>query len=435
LFTLIISKILIVCGLFIDVSEFPHWIMISDWILIGLLTVFISVISGAEIAAFSLPGDFNEKSQESVFHIKYWLQKPDELRFSLKLDAILFKSGVLVLLVLNFFVLKRDIEDWNLLSWSFVLMVTFFYVIVVELFPKYLASVLPQSLTKPAVAILSFVLLVMKPVNQFAFWIKSFPAKNSKNEDVSNITQTINNKNSYSEEKDIVRGIVKFGNIDVRQILQPRINVIAVDYNNTMTEVLNVVIDSEYSRIPVYKGSFDNVEGILYVKDLLPHLHKADNFNWQTLIRPPYFVPESKSIKELLNEFKANKIHMAVVVDEYGGTLGIVTLEDILEEIVGDISDESDEEEIFFTKVNENTFIFDAKIMLNDFCKVLHLEMEYFTDVIGDADTLAGLILEIKGEIPEKSEEIKYKNLIFKIESVDSRRIKQIKVVNSGIEA
>jgi gliding motility-associated protein GldE len=271
---------------------------------------------------------------------------------------------------------------------------------------------------------------LFSPVNKIAYnlnnWINNRFNKKTGTGEMSSAMG--NTSDAFSDEEEIVRGIVKFGNIDVSQILRPRVDVVAVDNSNSLKEILEVVVESGYSRIPVYNGNFDNVKGILYVKDLLPYIHSDDKFIWQSLIRPPYFVPESKKVKELLNEFKANKIHMAVIVDEYGGTLGIVTLEDILEEIVGDISDESDEDEKFYSKINENTFIFDAKVLLNDFYKIVQSGSDIFESVKGDADTLAGLILELKGEIPLRNEELSYKNFVFKMESVDSRRIKQIRV-------
>jgi gliding motility-associated protein GldE len=234
--------------------------------------------------------------------------------------------------------------------------------------------------------------------------------------------------NELSEEKEILEGIVKFGNKSVEEILRPRVDVVSIEIKTGFTEVLGIINKSGYSRIPVYNESFDNISGILYIKDLLPHSHKGNSFKWQTLIRPPFYVPETKKINALLEEFQKTKVHFAIVVDEYGGTAGIVTLEDILEEIVGDISDEFDEEENFFTRISENTFLFDGKTLLVDFYKAVECDDSIFNDVKGDADTLAGLILELKGEIPAFHEKISCKNFHFTIEAVDKRRIKQIKV-------
>ena len=230
------------------------------------------------------------------------------------------------------------------------------------------------------------------------------------------------------EDEKILKGIVQFGNIDVKEIMKSRIDVFAIDIITPFRDLLPQIIDSGYSRIPIFEESFDNIKGILYIKDLLPHLHKSNTFKWQSLIRPPYFVPETKKINDMLEEFQSKKIHMAVVVDEYGGTHGIVTLEDILEEIVGEITDESDEDETVYTKLDDSTYLFEGKTLLNDFYKITNSKYDIFDDVKGDADTLAGLILEIKGRIPKKKETIKYGNFAFIIVSADNRRIKKIKV-------
>ncbi|MFW5978992.1 MAG: transporter associated domain-containing protein, partial [Bacteroidia bacterium] len=218
-------------------------------------------------------------------------------------------------------------------------------------------------------------------------------------------------------------------NIDAKEIMKSRIDVIAVDINTEFNKLINIIIDSGHSRIPVYEETFDNVKGILYIKDLLPYMQKKEDFSWQSLLRPPYFVPETKKINGLLKEFQHNKIHLAIVIDEYGGTYGIVTLEDILEEIVGEITDESDTDEAYYSKIDNNTYIFEGKTLLNDFYKILNIPDDFFKDIKGDADTIAGVILELKGEIPKKNETIQYKNLTFEIESSDKRRIKKVKVV------
>jgi CBS domain containing-hemolysin-like protein len=204
---------------------------------------------------------------------------------------------------------------------------------------------------------------------------------------------------------------------------------VSADIKTNLIELIHIAIDSGYSRIPIFEHTFDYVKGILYIKDLLPHMQKGRNFKWQSLVRPPYYVPENKKINDLLNEFQSKKIHMAIVVDEYGGTSGIITLEDIIEEIVGEITDESDEDEVFFERLSDYEYLFDGKILLNDLCKVLEMEDDTFESVRGDADTLAGLILELKGDFPEKGEKTTFKHLEFTIEALDKRRIKQIRLM------
>lgn len=231
-----------------------------------------------------------------------------------------------------------------------------------------------------------------------------------------------------ADEKDILESIVKFGNIDVSEIMTPRIDIAAIDIKTKLQELVTMLIDYGYSRIPVYSENIDNIKGILYIKDLLPHFHKSNTFSWQTLIRPPYYVPDNKKIDDLLREFQTKKIHMAIVVDEYGGTSGIITLEDIIEEIVGEIVDESDEDEMTYQQLDDQNWLFDGKVFLNDFLKIINMPGDIFDQIKGDADTLAGLILEQKGEMPKHGEKIVIRDILFTIESVDKRRIKQIKV-------
>ena len=236
------------------------------------------------------------------------------------------------------------------------------------------------------------------------------------------------------DEKKILKGIVKFGNIDVRQIMRARIDVISFDYKTSFTQLVEKIRESGYSRVPVYENNFDKVLGIIYIKDVLPHLGSDDQFKWQSLLRQPYFVPESKKISDLLREFQKRKNHMAVVVDEYGGTSGIVTLEDILEEIVGEINDEFDDDEMVYSKLDEHTYVFEGKALLNDVCRIMELDRSILEASGLEADTLAGLILEIAGKIPRKNELVEFipvtgeKDFTFKMESVDKRRIHRVKI-------
>ncbi|MCK4749964.1 MAG: CBS domain-containing protein, partial [Bacteroidales bacterium] len=230
------------------------------------------------------------------------------------------------------------------------------------------------------------------------------------------------------DEKEMLEGIVRFSNLEVSEIMKPRTDVIAVDLQTDLKALIRVIIDSGFSRIPVYEETSDNLRGILYVKDLLPHINKQNKFNWQELIRDPFFVPETKKINDLLKEFQEKKIHLAIVVDEYGGTEGIVTMEDILEEVVGEITDESDEEEEFYRRIDARTTIFKGKTLLNDFYKVTELHDELFDDVKGDAETVAGLILELKGGFPRVNDIVQCKNVEFTVLDMDKRRIKEIKV-------
>jgi len=230
------------------------------------------------------------------------------------------------------------------------------------------------------------------------------------------------------KDKNLLKGIVGFGNTVVSEIMRPRINVIAVDIETGFDEIISLIAESGFSRIPVYSDTFDSIKGVLYAKDILPHVKKPADFAWQSLLRPPYFVPETKKISALLKEFQTKKIHMAVIIDEYGGTSGIVTMEDILEEIVGEITDESDVDETLYRKLDQSTYIFKGQILLDDFCKAINIKEDYFDNDRGESETLAGLLLEIMGEIPQKGNIIEYGRFKFGVESADKRRIKEIRV-------
>lgn len=241
----------------------------------------------------------------------------------------------------------------------------------------------------------------------------------------------LTDKEDIKEEQSMLRGIIRFGDETAKEIMTSRQDIVDIDIRSSYQDVLACIVDSNYSRIPVYQDNDDNIRGVLYIKDLLPHLSKSANFRWQSLIRPPYFVPETKKIDDLLHEFQDNKVHIAIVVDEFGGTSGLVTLEDILEEIVGEINDEYDEDDHSYSKLNYNTYLFEGKTLLSDFCKILQVDVDEFSDVEGDADTLAGLLLEIKGDFLSVHEVIEYKNYRFEVTEVEERRISRVKVTLS----
>lgn len=238
----------------------------------------------------------------------------------------------------------------------------------------------------------------------------------------------LTDKNEIKDEKSMLQGIIRFGDETAKEVMTSRQDIVDLDIKSSYADVLKCIVENNYSRIPVYQDNTDNIRGILYIKDLLPHLSKSANFRWQSLIRPPYFVPETKKIDDLLREFQDNKVHIAIVVDEFGGTSGIVTLEDILEEIVGEINDEYDEEEKYYSKLNYNTFVFEGKTLLTDLCRILQVDEEEFSDVEGDADSLAGLLLEMKGDFLSVHERIDYKHYTFEILEIEERRISRVKI-------
>ncbi len=316
-----------------------------------------------------------------------------------------------------------------------VVLITFILLLFGEIIPKIYASnySLPfaELMSRPlSLSMKLFSPLIFLLVRSTSF-VNKLKAREKKNLSIDNISHALEltSEEELSDDKGILEGIVKFGSTSVDQVMTPRIDLVALEVEDSADKLLNIINGSGYSRIPVFSENPDNIEGILYVKDLMPHLKKLDNFRWQSLMRPPYFVPENKKIDDLLLEFQKAKVHMAIVVDEYGGTSGIVTLEDVLEEIVGDIVDEFDDDDRLFSKMNENTYIFDGKIQLNDFFRTCNLENTVFDGIKGEADTLAGLMLEMKNDFPKPNEKLIYKNFEFTIESIDKRRIKRIKVV------
>ena len=238
----------------------------------------------------------------------------------------------------------------------------------------------------------------------------------------------LTDKEEIKEEQNMLRGIIRFGDETAKEIMTSRQDIVDIDIHSSFQDVIDCIVENNYSRIPVYQDNGDNIRGVLYIKDLLPHISKPAEFRWQSLMRPPYFVPETKKIDDLLHEFQDNKVHIAIVVDEFGGTSGLVTMEDILEEIVGEINDEYDEDVQIYSKLNYNTFIFEGKTLLSDFCKILHVDLHEFDDIEGDADTLAGLLLEIKGDFLSIHERIEFKNYRFEVMELDERRISRVKV-------
>jgi gliding motility-associated protein GldE len=313
-----------------------------------------------------------------------------------------------------------------------VIIITSIIILFGEIIPKIYASVVSVNFLRFIVYPFNVIRYILIP---FSFILsglgKIFISNNEKQKiSVTELSKAIDItiNDIKKEEKKILKGIVNFGNISVKEIMKPRIDVVAADIHISFSEIIDIIKKSRYSRIPIYEDTFDNIKGILFIKDLLPYFDKNE-YEWQKLIKPAYFVPETKMIDDLFEEFKKNKVHIAIVVDEYGGTSGIITMEDILEEIVGEINDESDVEEFIYVKLSNNTYIFEGKVLINDFCKIIQINDSQFDDVRGEAETLAGLILEIKGDMPSKNEVIKYKNFIFTIENVDERRIKRIKVV------
>ena len=344
--------------------------------------------------------------------------------------------NVAIIMLLNFFFSKTLIfGDSRLLEFLFMtVLLTFLLLLFGEIMPKIYSS--QHTLSFCRMVAPSFVWLekLFWPLSSLLVRSRKLATKVVHKEkraiSVDELEQALEltDKKYIAEEQNMLEGIIRFGGEMAKEIMTPRMDIVDLDMKTPYPEVLQCIVESNYSRIPVYADSRDNIKGVLYIKDLLPHLNKPANFRWQSLIRPPYFVPETKMIDDLLGDFQKNKVHIAIVVDEFGGTSGIVTMEDIIEEIVGEINDEYDEDERQYVRLNANTYVFEAKVLLTDFFRIMKLDDDFFEEVEGEADTLAGLLLEIKGEFPERHEVIKYKNYCFEVLEMDDRRILKIKV-------
>jgi len=412
---------------------------ILSLIVLLILLATSALISGAEVAFFALkPHEVekikNQKSKRAKL-IDGFLSKPKDLLATILITNNFVNVGVIILATyISASLFNFQGNEW-LQFLVQVIIITFLLLLFGEVLPKVYANnnavrfvgfiVLPLSIFDKLFKPLSQILVVSSRIIDRKLQGKSHKLSV---DDLSNALELTSDENEDKNEKKILEGIVKFGNTDVKQIMRSRIDVTALDQKSSFNLVLKTIRNTGYSRIPIYEKSFDKIKGILYIKDLLPYLSKSSNFNWNELIREVFFVPENKKIDDLLKEFQEKKIHLAIVVDEYGGTSGIVTLEDIIEEIVGDISDEFDDDNIVYSKLDEFNYVFEGKTALNDFYRILNIEGELFENAKGESDSLAGFILELTGIMPEKDEKINFDNYTFTIEGVNKRRVTRIKV-------
>ncbi|MDA3820835.1 MAG: gliding motility-associated protein GldE [Candidatus Delongbacteria bacterium] len=415
-------------------------------LLIVFLIMCSALVSGSEVAYFSLtPTDqqiISGKNNRVSRMVLKLLNKPEFLLATILVANNFINVGIVILSAYVTAPLLHTIESEALRFLIQVVVVSFLLLLFGELMPKVYANKFARKYAMSIAIPLNLISKLFYPVS--ALLTKSTNVinkrlrKRHKNISMDELSQAIElASENLVDEREMLEGIVNFSNIQVKEIMKPRLSIVGLDISSDINKLLSVIVDSGYSRLPVYKDNLDNIQGILYAKDLLSYLNQKEkkDFTWQNLIRNFYFVPESKKISTLLEKFQQKKIHLAIVVDEYGGTSGLVTLEDILEEIVGEIIDESDMEENLSVKTGKHTWEFDARISLNDFCKIVEYDSKTFDDIRGDADSLAGLILEIKGEMPDKNENVPYKNFVFTIKSVDNRRIKSIKVYVNDDEA
>ena len=409
-------------------------------IVLAVLLLFASgFVSASEIAFFSLsPNDLSEIEEEEHSSDRKIMEllKDSERLLATILISNNFVNVTIIMLCNYFFAEVVDFGGSVIVEFLVITVIlTFLLLLFGEIMPKIYSAQHTLKFCRLAAPVIMVLKKVFSPLSNLlvrsTVVVNKCVAKRNYNISVDELSQALEltDKTEISEESNILEGIIRFGGETAKEVMTSRLDMVDLDISSTFKEVLDCVVENGYSRVPVYEDSRDNIKGILYIKDLLPHLKKGDDFSWQNLIRPAYFVPETKMIDDLLRDFQANKIHIAIVVDEFGGTSGIVTMEDIIEEIVGEINDEYDEEEHSYVKLNDYTYVFEAKTLLSDFYKILKTNSDVFEDVEGDADTLAGLLLEIKGEFPKLHEKLVYEHFEFEVLEMDARRILKVKVI------
>lgn len=402
-----------------------------------LLLMLSALISGAEVALFSLSAD------------EVALLKKSDIPSGQKVAALLDHPKRLLanILILNNLVNVAFITLSTFICWeisgavntefavvaALVFMVTFCIVFFGEIVPKVYANQKGIHVATRSAPFLRIADYLLWPISWLLMNMDNFVEKRITKKGaqltVNNLQQALETAvNSSEEEKVILKGIVNFGTLSAKQVMQPRLDITAFDIASDFHELMNRINKSGHSRVPVYRETIDKIEGVLYIKDLLPYLDNKEDFEWQPLLRPGFFIPEGKKIDDLLRDFQEKRVHMAIVVDEYGGTSGLITLEDIIEEIVGEINDEFDNDEIPYSKLGKNTYIFEGKTSLQDFCKIAHVDPATFENIKGESESLGGLLLELYSKLPRVGEKVKYDNFVFTVVSVDSRRIKRVRV-------
>ena len=413
--------------------------MIVKIILILIFLILSALTSGCEVAFFSLDKSIipEDNSNKLIKKIETLLEKPKRL-----LATILISNNFINIAIV---ILFASLDNPYLSSINNPIIETIIEVGVIGMLILFIGDILPKIYANRNPLIFSKVMvnpiyfldryilfLFNQPMSKSMNYLESSLAKDTEQLSVDKLSQALeltDSKETSKEEKKILKGIVNFGNVETRQIMCPRVDVFALEANKDMNEIIDELISNGFSRVPVFEDNLDKIQGVLYVKDLLPHLEK-ENFNWTSLLRKPLYIPENKKLDDLLTEFKTKKIHMAIVVDEYGGTSGIITLEDVIEEIFGELSDEFDEEDNLFSKLDENTYVFDSKINLQDFYRAINLkDTSSFDQVSSEIETLGGLLIEKIKKIPRVGQIIYHDNYKFIIEIVDNKRIKQVKLI------
>lgn len=409
-------------------------------LILSLLLLLVSAfISASEVASVSLTHADKEKLNASH-------SRTDRTLLALLADSERMKAAMLIahtltdvlfILLGNYFLMQivRNVPSMTYTLVGNTVILALLMLLLGEIIPRIYAGQKPLAFCRTAARGMQIVCRLFHPMTGWMVRTgnrlqRLAERNNAHNLSVDELSQALEltDKNDISEEQNMLRGIIRFGGETVKEVMTSRPDIVDIELETPFPQVIRCIIENGYSRIPVYQGSRDNIKGVLYIKDLLPYLDKGDTFRWQSLIRPPYFVPETKMIDDLLREFQRQKIHIAIVVDEFGGTSGLVTMEDIIEEIIGEINDEYDEDERTYAKLNDHTYVFEGKTLLSDFYKITGSQEADFEPLADEADTLAGLLLELKGEFPARHEKLTYRNFTFEVLEMDNRRILKIKV-------
>lgn len=409
--------------------------------IIGLLLIISATMSASEVALFALTPtqlrDVQERGGASGRRVQDLLAKPRRLLATILITSNLVNMGTVILstVLVRDLVVPQGLPPYAVVAIQ-VLTVAFVIVLISEVLPKVYATSDPVRVARTMSGPLLTLRWLFRPLSEALVRSttvieKRFQKRNKQHISVDSLGHALDlthDASTTAEEQRILRGIVKFGNIEVRQVMRPRTEMIVFNKDLTFRELITAIVDSGFSRVPVYDGTPDRVIGVLYIKDILPHLNKPEHA-WHGLLREPYFVPESKKLDDLLKEFQHEKVHLAVVVDEYGGVSGIITMEDVIEEIVGDITDEYDDENLFYSKLDDQTWIFEGKTALTDLYRVLGIDGALFEEHKGDSGTLGGFVLELTGRIPKKGDRVELHNFTFIVEASDNKRIRRVKVI------
>ena len=407
-----------------------------DILLLIILLILSGLISGSEVALFSLSkSDIKSKSDlKSFIIVDKLLNQPNKLLATILITNNLINIGIVILFTKIGEFLFSSISSPIIKFLIEIIVATFLILLFGEILPKIYASRNNINFSRIIAYPLRMLDIIFSPfsipMQKFSNYIKDKIAIQNSNISIDNISHALDltsTEDTSKQEQKILKGIINFGNIETKEIMCPRIDIFAIESSLSFNEVIQAINRTNHSRIPVFKDNLDNIIGVLHIKDLLPYIEKKE-FEWQNLLREPLFIPENKKLDDLMIEFQEKRVHLAIVVGEYGGTSGLVSLEDVIEEIVGDISDEFDDDNLLYSKIDDNNFTFDAKTSLHDFCRIIKIDKEIFDEYKVDSETIAGFILEISKIFPKKNSKINFMNLIFKIESIDKKRIKQVKV-------